>query len=170
MPAYVHLTVIVDIPDTDRDKQLRLHVLENFRDNWLDAVIFDERSSTSGFGQNEYNRMIETLGREDLLTKENLFHITLDHRRLSQLGKAYLKYLEQQDVPQVVVPVAPLPTRSTQPIPVIVSEPTKPIHVVIPATPKPWWRNFWRKDVAIIAGIVGTIAMVAIAFIQYGAG
>ena len=174
MPEYVHLEVMVEIPDLDREKQLRLHVLENFRDNWLDADIFAERTSTSGFGQSEYNRMVETLGREDLLTKEHWLHALGDRRRLSRLGEVYLLYLGQLNVPQVVAPVPPMPFLQISPAeftaesPVV--EPAERIPDVLPVASKPFWQNFWRKDVAVITGIVGTAAMVAIALIQCGAG
>ena len=158
MPEYVDLSVTVKIPDTDRDKQLQLHVLENFRNNWRDEDIFDERSSASGFGHLEYNRMIETLAEEDYLTREHwLPSLYNEERRLSQLGQAYLEYLQRLDIVQVVAPVAPLPPQST---------PAAPLA----AGSRPWWRNFWRKDVGIIMGVVGAIAMVAIAFNQCGTG
>ena len=170
MSDYEKLTVTVSVPDTDRAKELQLHVLENYRDNWLDEGIFDERSSASGFGQLEYTRMIETLASNDILTKEGVHpSLSIPSRRLSRLGRAYLEFLEQQIMPQVVVSVAPFPPQETQVVQLSAVEPARSIHAVGAATSRPWWRNFWRKDVVVITGIVGTTALVAMAAIQCGA-
>ena len=149
----IELTITVAAPETERELQLRFYILENYRENRLDLDILHERMLSSGFGEHEYNRMVTTMKEDDYLTQQNRHRLqNAPELRLSRLGKSYLERLREQGVPQVV-----------QPVPLQLAQATPP------AVPQPWWRTFWRRDVAIITGIVAASAAVAIATSRCGA-